>query len=111
MKQIRWEKEYSDDVDKKRKALVEQSYYKYGSVAVNFGRGLVDPIATMNRCIEKYEETHNKEYLLDAMNYLMFEYMYPTYNDAFYKNTDSNESAGIVGMSINEIEGVKENDV
>ena len=96
-------REYSKDVDLKRQDLVIQSYFKYGPAKHNFGEHLVKALSTMSQCVCKYDETHNKEYLLDAMNYLMFEYMYPSYKDAYFKHTDSNESAGIVGMSYNEI--------
>ena len=95
--------EYDKDIDHKRQNLVIQSYFKYGPAKHNFGEHLVKALPTMSQCVCKYDETHNKEYLLDAMNYLMFEYMYPSYKDAYYKPTDSNESAGIVGMSYNEI--------
>ena len=95
--------EYNKDVDLKRQDLVIQSYFKYGPAKHNFGEHLVKALPTMSQCVCKYDETHNKEYLLDAMNYLMFEYMYPSYKDAYLKPTDSNESAGIVGMSYNEI--------
>ena len=37
------------------------------------------------------------------MNYLMFEFMFPQYKEAYFEATDSNDSAGIDGMSINEI--------
>lgn len=37
------------------------------------------------------------------MNYLMFEFMYPQKPGAFFKPTDSNGSAGIVGMSHEEL--------
>ena len=99
--------EYSEEFDTLRKNRVAVSYYKYGSARINFKRGYVKAISSMNRCIEKYKETHNREYLCDAANYLMFEFMYPSYADAYFKATDSNESAGIVGMSINEIEQMR----
>lgn len=96
--------EYSEDFDQKRKNRVAVSYHKYGSAKENFGKRLVNAIATANQCIAKYIETHNTEYLLDAGNYLMFEYMYPGFDDAYFKATDSKQSAGIVGMSVKEIE-------
>ena len=65
----------------------------------------------MKKCLKKYEETHNKEYLLDAANYLMFEFMYPSYQNSYFKATDSDESAGIDGLSINEIEQLKMEDL
>lgn len=110
IKQMDWSKEYSEEADKRRKALVEQSYYKYGSAAVNFGRKLVNALETSEKCVEKYSRTKNKEYLLDAMNYLMFEYMYPGMEGTYFQYTNSDASAGIAGMSILEMERMKEND-
>lgn len=97
-------KEYSDKVDELRKNRVKTSFYKYGSAAVNFGRGYVDALKTMQLCVDKYKETQNKEYLLDAMNYLMFEFMYPQEPGAYFKATCSEESAGIAGISEKEME-------
>lgn len=96
--------EYSLNFDKFRKNRVEQSYYKYGTAKKNFGEHYVDALGTMQKCIEKYQETHNTEYLLDAANYLMFEFMYPSLDGAFFKATSSEESAGIVGFTITDIE-------
>ncbi len=95
--------EYDKDVDLKRQDLIIQSFFKYGPAKHNFGEHLVKALPTMSQCVCKYDETHNKEYLLDAMNYLMFEYMYPSYDDAYFKHTDSDGSAGIDGMSYNQI--------
>lgn len=95
--------EYDKNIDFKRQNLVIQSYFKYGPAKHNFGEHLVNALDTMSQCVCKYDQTHNKEYLLDAMNYLMFECMYPSYEDAYFKHTDSDGSAGIVGMSYNEI--------
>ena len=104
-------KEYSFDFDELRKNRVETSYYKYGSSAINFGRKYVNALGSMTKCVEKYLETHNKEYLLDAANYLMFEYMYPYFDEAYFKATESKDSAGIDGISIKEIEQLKMEDV
>lgn len=104
------EKEYSHEVDKLRENRVKVSFYKYGTAEKNFGRGYVDALKTEEKCIEKYNETGNKEYLLDAMNYLMFEFMYPQRKGAFFKATDSKESAGIVGISAKEMEDLKDED-
>ena len=108
---MNWKEEYSEEFDKLRKNRVEVSYYKYGPAKENFGSDLhlVDAIKSHNACLEKYKKTGNTEYLLDAANYLMFEYMYPQKEGAYFKATDSSESAGIVGMSINEMEQFKEN--
>lgn len=53
-----------------------------------------------------YRKTGNTEYLTDAANYLMFEFMYPSVPNAYFKATESKESAGIVGISIKEIEEI-----
>lgn len=100
-----WQKEYSDEFDQLRKNRVKTSFYKYGSVEVNFGEKLVEALPTAARCIDKYKATGNTEYLVDAANYLMFEFMYPQLPGAYFKATNSSESAGIVGISVKEMEG------
>lgn len=97
-------KEYSTEFDQRRLNRIKTSFYKYGSAEMNFGQGLVRAIETAVKCMDKYRDTGNTEYLLDAANYLMFEYMYPQHENAHFKATESHESAGIVGMSINEME-------
>jgi len=96
-------KEYSDHFDKLRQNRVNISFYKYGSAADNFGKKLVSALESYVMCIKKYLETGNTEYLCDAANYLMFEFMYPQRKDAFFRATDSLESAGISGISVNEL--------
>lgn len=96
--------EYSDKFDELRKNRVKTSFYKYGSAKDNFSTGNVNALETMKLRVEKYGETGNTEFLVDAGNYLMFEFMYPQHPNAHFRATDSNESAGIVGMSIKEIE-------
>ena len=100
---MNWKEEYSEEFDKLRKNRVQVSYYKYGPAKDNFGQHLVNAIESHDLCIKKYWETGNTEYLLDAANYIMFEYMYPQHPNAHFRATGSDESAGIVGVSINEI--------
>lgn len=96
--------EYSDKFDELRRNRVEVSFYKYGPAKDNFSTGNVNAIATLEKCIEKYNSTGNTEYLCDAANYAMFEFMYPQHPKAHFRATDSGESAGIVGMSVKEME-------
>ena len=96
--------EYSNRFDELRKNRVEVSFYKYGSAKKNFGDHLVNALETMQMCIDKYKDTKNTEYLCDAANYLMFEFMYPSLDGAYFKATDSNQSAGISGFTIKDIE-------
>ena len=93
-------KEYSDRFDALRKNRVEVSFHKYGPARTNFEDKLVDALATHELCIEKYKETKNTEYLVDAANYLMFRYKYPMPGE-FFQPTDSKNSVGTVGTPIN----------
>lgn len=102
-------REYSDKFDELRQNRVALSFYKYGSAADNFGKGLVNAIESHDKCIKKYLETGNTEYLCDAANYLMFEFMYPQKEDAYFEATDSEGSAGVSGTPINELLSPKDN--
>lgn len=102
--------EYSKRFDELRKNRVEVSFYKYGSAKKNFGDHLVNALETMQMCIDKYKDTKNTEYLCDAANYLMFEFMYPSLDGAYFKATDSSQSAGISGFTIKDIENEVENE-
>lgn len=93
-------KEYSDRFDEYRQNRVELGFYKYGSAADNIGMKCVNALESHDLCIQKYIETGNTEYLCDAANYLMFEFMYPQKEGAFFKGTDSNQSAGVSGTPV-----------
>lgn len=75
--------EYSKKFDEIRKGLVLQSYYKYGKASRNFVSGNVDAIGSLKKCIAKFEETGNLEYLADVANYCMFRYMFPQGKEFF----------------------------
>ena len=79
------DREYSHKIDELRLNRVKMSFYKYGPAKINFGDRLVNALESHDLCIEKYKKTKNTEYLLDAMNYLMFEYMYPQEDGAFFQ--------------------------
>ena len=98
--------DYSNNFDIIRKNLICQSYYKYGKASKNFKTGNVDAIGCIKRCLNKFEESGNTEYLADIANYCMFRYMFPQDNE-YFKYTDSGDSAGIVGMSVKEMEDFK----
>lgn len=98
------QREYSEEFDQLRKNRVLVSFHKYGPAAVNFGQKCVSALGSLEKCLDKYKESGNTEYLCDAANYLMFEYMFPQHDKAHFRSTDSNESAGIDGMSIKEME-------
>lgn len=99
--------DYSKRFDWLRLSRVLTSRFKYGPARANFKTGNVNALASMQKCVDKYKETKNTEYLCDAANYLMFEFMFPQIEGAYFKPTSSGESAGIVGISQKEMEDLK----
>jgi hypothetical protein len=71
---------------------VAMSYHTYGDSKNN--RGKVNWLASLRMRLAKYRKTHNTEYLIDAANYAMLEFMYPNDRRAFFKATDSSGSPG-----------------
>lgn len=103
-------KEYSWEFDKKRMNAILTSYYKYGPSKENFQKGMVDAIGSLKKNLAKFEETGNTEYLVDVANYAMFRFMYPQGNES-YRPTDSDQSAGVDGVTINELKRFKEENI
>lgn len=71
------------------------SYHKYGSIHDTFPHHRVG-VDNAEQRILKYREDGNKEWLLDAMNYLYIEYRRPSHPDAHFRATDSDESPGAI---------------
>lgn len=94
--------------DELRKNRVKMSFYKYGPAEENYGKGYSKAIPSLEKCLEKYKMTGNTEYLCDLANYAMFEFMFPQHPKAHFRATRSEESAGIVGLPINEMNRFKE---
>lgn len=99
--------EYSFVFDEKRKDMMCQSFYKYGKASKNYKSGNIDAIGCIEKCLEKFKETKNTEYLLDLANYAMLRYMFPQ-DGEYFRQTRSEETAGIVGLSEKEIEQIRE---
>ena len=99
--------EYCPEFDERRKNAIVCSFYKYGPSKENFRKGMVDAIGSLKKNLKKFEETGNTEYLVDIANYAMFRYMYPQGNES-YRPTDSNQSAGVDGITINELKNQEE---
>lgn len=100
-------KEYCEEFDRKRKNAILVSFHKYGPSKENFQKGMVDAIGSLKLNLEKFEATHNTEYLVDVANYAMFRFMYPMEGES-YRPTDSDQSAGVDGMTINEMKKFQE---
>ena len=63
-------------------------------VRIDFKEKLVDALKSAELCVDKYRKTGNTEYLCNAANYLMFEFMYPQVPGVHFTATDSKDSAG-----------------
>lgn len=110
MRKFNLRDEYSEKFDEIRKASMEQSFYKYGPVRTNYGvagNRNIDAIESLKRYLRKYEETGNTEFLTDVANFAMIEYMYPSHEKAHFRRTSSDESPGVYGMGVIEMENMK----
>lgn len=69
------------------------SFAKYGPVAEAYP-GKVDALESLRVRLEKYAATGNTEYLMDAANFAMIEFMRPAHPRAHYRPTTERESPG-----------------
>lgn len=81
------------------------SFHKYGKVKDATG---LDNLKNLEARLEKYRETGNTEWLMDAANFAMIEFMVPQMEGAHYRPTDSKESPGRWGRD-GRWKGSKEN--
>ena len=95
--------EYCPRFDELRKNRMVVSFYKYGPLVDNYkNEKCMDAIGNLKARIEKYEETGNTEFLVDAANFCMLEFMYPQKEGAYFEGTDSG-ACKIVGFGVNEV--------
>lgn len=78
-------------------ARMDVSYHKYGPVQQ---ATMVDALASLRDRLKLYEETGNTEWLIDAANFAMIEFMYPRHPDAHYRPTEAGESPGRIGRNV-----------
>ena len=69
------------------------SYYKYGEVSVAYPYR-VNAMKSLQQRLDKYKETGNTEFLIDAANFAMIEFMHPALPGAHFTPTDSDASPG-----------------
>jgi hypothetical protein len=88
-------KNFSFDFVEKMKNRVRVSHHKYGDLEKTKQDPTIhrDELRNAEKRIKDYKETGNTEYLIDAANFLMFEFM--EMHGAFIP-TDNNERAFIV---------------
>lgn len=69
------------------------SFHKYGPLAKAYPHK-VNALASLQDRLKKYQDTGNTEWLIDAANFCMIEFMRPSHADAHFQGTDSNASPG-----------------
>lgn len=85
--------EFSEQFVRYMKNRMEVSYHKYGALAEAYPHK-VDAIGSMAERMRMYAETGNSEWLVDAANFLMIEFMYPRHPTAHFVGTDDAASPG-----------------
>jgi hypothetical protein len=74
------------------------SFYKYGPLTDAYPHK-VSAVASLTDRLRKYAETKNTEYLIDAANFAMIEFMHPALEGAFFAGTDDDGSPGRRALS------------
>lgn len=74
------------------------SYLKYGDVRDAYPHKM-DALACLRDRLQNYIETQNTEYLIDAANFAMIEFMLPRLQGAHYSPSDSDQSPGRITAS------------
>ena len=98
-------RDFSEEFVEKMKNAMLLSHHKYGYVSQTYPE-LAQGYKCIKERLELYEKTHNTEHLVDAANFCMIEFMFPTFADAQYIVTDSDKSPGLAGgISYNELMG------
>lgn len=85
--------EFSEDFVQGMKDRMVVSYYKYGHVSAAYPEK-VNAITSLTDRLRKYAETGNTEFMMDAANFAMIEFMHPSHPNAFFEGTDSDQSPG-----------------
>jgi hypothetical protein len=71
------------------------SHFKYGPLDTKFPHKTTG-IDNARRAMDAYLEDQNTEHLIDASNYLMIEWLYPSIDGIHFTPTDSDGSLGYV---------------
>lgn len=87
------ETEFSEAFVGGMRARMVVSFYKYGPLADAYPHK-VSAVASLTDRLRKYAETKNTEFLIDAANFAMIEFMLPSIEGAFFEGTDADQSPG-----------------
>lgn len=101
--------EFSEPFVQGMRDRMQVSYHKYGPVAD--ARDKFDFIQSCKDRLKKYQETGNTEWLMDAANFAMIEFMFPSHPDAHFRATESKESPGRYAFSEGQTTAKRNEDV
>lgn len=87
--------EFSEEFATKMRNRMEVSYHKYGPVAKAYPHK-VNAMKSLQERLKKYQETGNTEWLIDAANFCMIEFMHPSHENAHFEAKDADASPGRV---------------
>lgn len=87
---------YSEFFIQGMKNRLIMSHYKYGRADKTYPE-LAQALKCIKERVELYEKTKNTEFLIDAANFCMLEYMHPCIEGAKFEPTDSDKSPGLAG--------------
>lgn len=93
------ESEVSEEFLQAMAARMDVSFHKYGAVKDAYPHTL-DAVGSLLDRIKQYQETGNTEWLVDAGNFAMIEFMHPGHPKAHFRATDSDESPGRVSRLV-----------
>jgi hypothetical protein len=96
-------KDWSPDFINGMQNRIVQSHYKYGWMSDTYPTILASAIGSLDKRLELYKQTGNREYLMDIANFAMIEYMYPQHPKAHFRVVPSEESPGLDGISAKEL--------
>jgi len=82
--------EFSEEFVARMKNRMCVSYFKYGKVADN--ASVYDCVQNVRGRLANHELDGNTEWLIDAANFAMIEYMHPQHSNAHFRATDSSEA-------------------
>jgi hypothetical protein len=92
--------EFSESFAQFMRNRMVASFFKYGPAKAAYP-GKVDALESLRLRLKRYEETGNAEWLVDAANFAMLEFMLPRHPRAHFRATDSGESPGRVAAGSN----------
>lgn len=87
--------EFSDSFVQGMYDRMAVSYFKYGKLANGYPDH-ADALGCLVQRLVEYRKTGNTEYLIDAANFAMIEFLRPSLRNAHYTPTDSAGSPGRV---------------